>query len=141
MHGQGGFQRLDTLTGLLPLFEELEHVLAPAEPGTEFRWGPRLGRNAQGTDQCVPVPVDGGPAVIELSTLLLQRLAGGSVLVELGQPLRLAGDAVGLAAQAVGQRIAALDAVLVGRGSARNAARSGPSGALSSQAALINRQP
>ena len=51
---------------------------------------------------------------VEPAALLVQVRPVAPVLVQLGQPLRLAGDALGLSAQAVGELIGAIDALLVG---------------------------
>ena len=114
---EGLFQRLEALTRLLHLFEELDHLFALAEPGAELGRRSRLGLDAQRTDQRVPVSVDVGLAVVEHAGLRRSSAcACGPMSIELGQRLGLVRDAVGLAAQAVGQCIAALDALLVGRG-------------------------
>ena len=54
--------------------------------------------------------------VIDATALPFDRPTPVSMLIELRQPLRLAGDAVGLASQAIGLRIGALEALFVGGG-------------------------
>ena len=104
-------ERLEALTKFLGPFEELHHFFALAKPGTQL--GRRFGRP----------PIARGPTSAFLSRSFRPRRRGsglrravpalGPMSIELGQRLGLLGDAVGLAAQAVGERIAALDALFV----------------------------
>ena len=96
-------ERLERLLVGAGLPGELDDLVAAAEPGPQL--GGRRRRHAERAGRRRPFVAQGGQPRGGLVAVLNAGRAAGAVAVELREPLGLAGDAVRLAAETVGQGV------------------------------------